>query len=50
MTPLSDEERAALTDTEEVLLLWDFLKTHSKVRSSIKHHAELERQGNKVAA
>jgi len=38
------EERSTLTDSEEVLLLWDFLAPHSKVRSSIKHYADLEKQ------
>lgn len=44
------EERAALTDSEEVLLLWDYLKPHSKVRSSIKHYSQLDRAGEKSEA
>lgn len=44
------EEASGITDSEEKMLLWDYLKSHSKVRSSLKHHADLERQGQKATA
>jgi hypothetical protein len=38
------EEAAVITDQEERLLLWDYLKPHSKVRTAIKQQAEMAKQ------
>lgn len=39
------EEASAITDTEEKLALWEALHAHSKVRSTIKEFAEIEKNG-----
>lgn len=44
------DEASGITDSEEKLLLWSYLKSHSKVRSSLKVYADLERQGKKDAS
>lgn len=38
------EEAAHITDTDEKLLLWQYLAPHSKVRSAIKAQAEMARE------
>lgn len=44
------EEASSISDPEERRMLWDMLSDHSKVRSSIKAHAEMEKAGQKAAA
>lgn len=44
------ENAAAITDPEERRMLWDFLSDHSKVRSSIKAHAELDKANKQKEA
>ncbi len=44
------EEASAITDAEEKIQLWDLLRDHSAVRSTIKEYAEMERNGNKATA
>ena len=44
------ETAADITDGEERLLLWDYLRDHSAVRSCIKAYAAQESAGNKVTS
>jgi hypothetical protein len=39
------EEAAHITEVDEKLLLWQYLASHSKVRSAIKAQADLEKHG-----
>jgi hypothetical protein len=39
------EEAAHITETDEKLLLWQYLASHSKVRSAIKAQSDLEKHG-----
>lgn len=44
------EAASGITDPEERVMLWDMLKEHSKVRSTIKQMAEAEKAGERKAA